>query len=208
MSKWNYSELQNWILNGCDETDGLTVISLNINKSDLTRLPNEIFKLTNLQYLFCSYNFIRIIPTKIKQLTNLRTFVCSYNNIIYVPSSICELNKLELFNISNNMIKQLPVNIDKLTNLVELNCDWNEIIYLSMDLEKLPNLRIFRCDNNQLDDIPSQLESKLELFTYDGNHLSRKKHNDVCDIHKSRSDDTISYKNKNNDVTTHRQLAT
>lgn len=200
MSKWSYNELNDWILNGCNELEGINVISLDINNLGLKKLPNEIFKLINLQYLFCSHNLLRFISSKISRLTNLKTFVCSYNTIITLPSDICELKNLELLDVSNNVLKQFPVNIHELTNLIELNCNWNEMAYLPANLEKLQNLRILKCDNNHLVDVPLLPENNLEVFTYKNNYLFKNMLDDKHEIQEEKIDGSVNVSSRKNNI--------
>ena len=60
--EWNYEDLQFWIENGCDSEISKQIVTLDISCNNLTEIPKEIGKLTNLQIFFCFSNQIMEIP--------------------------------------------------------------------------------------------------------------------------------------------------
>ena len=113
MPEWDYNDLISWD----DEANPHpNVKALNISNNNLTSLPEKIFKLTSLEYLYCNKNNLKVLP---KQLF--------------------ELNKLVLLNCRDNMIKEIPKEIS-LSSLVVLNCSNNCFVDLPNEIIFTANL--------------------------------------------------------------------
>ncbi len=82
------------------------ILSLQGNQMNGT-LPNGIFELTNLKYLFLGENkFSGFISDEIKQLTNLRQLVVSSNPLTgTIPSTLGLCNHLEVLSIDDTYIE-------------------------------------------------------------------------------------------------------
>ena len=59
-----------------------TIIQLNLSKQNLTELPADLLKYTNLKQLDCSYNNLTVLPELPASLTKL---CCSYNKLTVLP---------------------------------------------------------------------------------------------------------------------------
>ena len=79
-----------------------SIISKDLSNQNLDKIPDYIFKLTNLQHFYIYNNAIKKIP-----------------ETIGMQSSIAggALKNLERFYINNNIIKKLPETIGQLKNL-------------------------------------------------------------------------------------------
>lgn len=146
--KWNHKDLQTWIDNGCNEEEGLNVVELCIRYCDLTVLPNEIFKLTNLKSFYCDHNNLTMIPVDLGQLTSLEHFHCEKNALTTLPNTLEQLTNLKSFYCHENFLTMLPDNLDKLANLQELKCHQNHLEYVPKSIGQLKNLVIFSYWNN------------------------------------------------------------
>ena len=75
-------------------------------------------------------NQLTNLPVEIGKLTNLTELDLSRNQLTNLPSEIGKLTNLTELNLSRNQLTNLPVEIGKLTNLTELNLSNNEITNL------------------------------------------------------------------------------
>ncbi|MBO1349858.1 MAG: leucine-rich repeat domain-containing protein [Hormoscilla sp. GUM202] len=92
-------------------------IALDLNKLDLTEVPEAIGQLANLQKLELKENQITNLPEAIGQLVNLRVLNVRGNQITSLPEAIGRLVKLQVLDISENQITNLPEAMVELVNL-------------------------------------------------------------------------------------------
>ncbi len=116
-----------------------TIFAIDLKKSNLTEIPEEIYKFTNLQYLDLSKNKL----TEVKNLeifSQLRYLNLEKNKLIYFPIGICQLYKLETLIISKNDISSIPACIEYCQNLKMLDLWSTAITSLPSEMAKLPAL--------------------------------------------------------------------
>ncbi len=99
-------------------------------------------KLTNLQSLNLSYNYINEIPKEIGNLTNLQLLHLSNNQINEIPKEIGNLTNLQSLDLSRNQITEIPKKIGKLTNLKQLDLSGNPIKLFPKGFE-ITNFKLF-----------------------------------------------------------------
>jgi internalin A len=87
--------------------------TLNLGVNQLTSLPPEITKLTNLTTLFLSENQLTSLPPEIAKLTKLTYLDLSGNQLTSVPPEIIKLTNLAHLDLSNN---KLPIPPETLAN--------------------------------------------------------------------------------------------
>jgi Leucine-rich repeat (LRR) protein len=75
--------------------------SLDLSKTNLGEIPDEIFLLTSLEELNLSHNHIKIIPDSINKLSNLKKLYLSHNEITKIPA-LCNLKKLDILLLDDN----------------------------------------------------------------------------------------------------------
>lgn len=114
---------------------------MNLNARQMTRVPDYIFRQTNLEELNVSNNRLTgAVQAEIRNLQNLRILDLSNNELTGVPAEIGQLKKLEILNLSNNKLTGLPYELGNLENLQTLDISGND--YSAADLriitEKLP----------------------------------------------------------------------
>ena len=134
---------------------------LNLSGNQLTAIPPEISKLTNLTELRLSGNQLTALPPEISKLTNLTELRLSYNQLTALPPEITNLTVLDL---SRNQLTALPPEISKLTNLTALGLSSNQLTALPPEISKLTNLTKLRLSYNQLTALPPEI-SKLTNLT-------------------------------------------
>ncbi|KAM5137384.1 leucine-rich repeat-containing protein 69 [Callospermophilus lateralis] len=130
--------------------DGLqNLILLNLNRNQLTWLPQEVSKLKSLTHLSLNCNQLVSIPTELCLLKNLRELQLNYNELSCIPEEIKFLKKLRKFLLVRNYIEVLPEGICHLKNLRILDIAGNTIQIFPPGFENL-KLKEFYCEENPL----------------------------------------------------------
>ena len=153
MIYWGSETYVTWVSNGCDRESAaevnLLVIQTSISNNDigllkhfvnlryldlshcgLSAIPEEVWELTQLEYLYIYCNNICEISPKIKNLTNLKSFDCRYNNLTAFPVEICQLTKLDNFRFNGNKLDILdPDVVDFITQINKMICQYDNILY-------------------------------------------------------------------------------
>lgn len=117
------------------------VIKLKLRNKKLKKIPNEVFKLTNLQYLDLSKSNIKEIPEEIELLTHLQVLILSKNDIETLPKTIGNLKQLRVLNLSQNKLIALPPQIGMLENLEKMDLWSNNIEVFPLEFKNLKHLK-------------------------------------------------------------------
>ena len=136
---------------------------LDLSGNNLTSLPPEITKLTNITSLILWNNNFASLPPNITKLTNLTLLDLSGNNLTSLPSEITKLTNLTLLDLSGNNLTSLPSEITKLTNLTSLYLPGNNLTSLPPDITKLTNLTLLDLSGNNLTSLPSEIAKLTNL---------------------------------------------
>ena len=148
---------------------------LDLTSNKLTKIPQEIQYLTQLQVLCLSNNQITEIPEEIQYLTQLHSFDLSDNLITKIPKEIRYLMQLQALFLSDNLIKEIPQEIKYLTQLQELYLDDNKITEIPKEIKYLTQLQTLWLYSNQIKKIPEQIKyltQLKELYIFD-NQISK-----------------------------------
>ncbi|MDD2656355.1 MAG: leucine-rich repeat domain-containing protein [Patescibacteria group bacterium] len=122
----NSSPTKNIVINKTNKLD--------LSSQNLSKVPDNTFKQTNLQELDISNNKLTgSLQAEIRHLQNLRVLNMSNNHLTGVPAEIGQLSKLEILDLSNNQLTGLPNELGNLKNLKTLNISGNN--YSAQDLE-------------------------------------------------------------------------
>jgi hypothetical protein len=150
----NISDVQS-----CLDTLPENIRGINVSKCNLISISN-LSRFTNLKYLLCERNKLRLLPELPESLVNLD---CSSNKLTFLPKLTERLKKL---NCSNNQLTSLPLLSE---SLVELYSSFNKLT----SLPKLPkSLKKLNCSTNQLTLLPTLPESLVELICHHNQLLS------------------------------------
>jgi Leucine-rich repeat (LRR) protein/GTPase SAR1 family protein len=146
---------------------------LDLAGMDLTELPPEIGKLTQLETLILGKfdraqgrilgNQLTDLPPEIEKLTNLTNLALSGNQISEIPVAIEKLTSLTNLDLWDNQISEIPVAIEKLTSLTNLNLSYNQITEIPVAIEKLTSLTNLNLSRNQITEIPVAIEKLTSL---------------------------------------------
>ena len=85
--------------------------ALDLSHHELTAIPPEIGRLTELKELHLKGNRLSVLPDEVWQLTSLVELDMSDNEFTWLPPGIGQLRKLRSIDISNNKLRCLPVEI-------------------------------------------------------------------------------------------------
>lgn len=170
---------------------------LDIGSNNISKLPNSILSLSNLQELYLDNNKVTLPESfngKLSTLKALSLYDCGLNSI---PKCVFELGGLNQLVLNGNKIKKVPKDIGKLANLTDLyleNCGLtafpesilnlpnifslalsnNNIVKIPEEISKLNNLYYLLLSNCGLKKFPPQLlgNKQLGLLEIDGNNIS------------------------------------
>jgi hypothetical protein len=109
-------------------------------------------------------NRLTKIPESISKMTNLNAITFKSNKIVAVPPMIGQLPKLKALNLSFNAITKIPNEIGQIKTLTSLNFAWNQIAEIPPALKELKSLQFLWLDKNLLKEIPEFI-SELNLST-------------------------------------------
>lgn len=115
---------------------------LDLSNQGLNKIPDYVFKETNLQELNVSYNNLSgAIQAEIRHLSNLRILNASNNQMTGVPAEVGQLENLEILDLSYNQLTGLPYELGNLKNLKTLNISGNNYSQQDLDIikQKLPS---------------------------------------------------------------------
>jgi hypothetical protein len=143
-------------------------------KPRLTRIPEFVYQMKNLQQLYLNDNKFTTLPKKIGQLKNLRQLYLGNNKISKLPPEIGRLKNLQEIEIVNNKLVELPPEIGQLQNLDQLYLGENELTTLPPEIGHLKNLMILSLRKNELTTLPPEIGRLKNLMSLDlsGNELT------------------------------------
>jgi len=148
-----------------------SVYRLDLSESNLTQLPEILFKLSNLQELNISQNQISDLKG-IKGLEQLQILNIGMNNFNTFPNEILELKNLKVLSLWWNDIKTLPDDFfNKNSKIEELDLSSMFEFDFETNLTKIhrfKNLRRLNLGNNQIPNLTLQFDKldSLVVFGY------------------------------------------
>lgn len=187
--------------NSLDEAlkNPVEVKSLYLIQDSITRLPDVILSLENLEELVLDENpNIDLTHTfeQIKHLPNLKGLSLANCGLNKIPDNISELSITEL-DLSANLINSFPEGIKKMRELIylvlfdnklsdlqfstsdlpkltKLNLCYNEFTIFPVSLQNLQNLKQLRIWSNKMEIIPDDISKckKLEELNLDHNKIT------------------------------------
>lgn len=117
------------------------VYILNLSKTKMKEIPEEVFKFRNLRELDLSKNRIDSLPSEIGTLVMLRSLNLSSNKLEKLPDEIGQLSSLTYLNLNRNRISALPPAIGNLSNLEVLELWDNELFGIPDQIANLKKLK-------------------------------------------------------------------
>jgi Leucine-rich repeat (LRR) protein len=158
--------------------------------SELDRLPEELWTLTNLRELNLSCPNFEKLPPEIEQLRSLEKLVVDCGNgsgvNISLPEEIGNLKNLNVLRLYGAMdprevgqappartaFKELPEGLRKLTGLKELDLGRNGLPYVPAQIASLESLEVLDLSFNEIHDLPEFVGNlkRLRELSLSGNH--------------------------------------
>jgi Leucine-rich repeat (LRR) protein len=127
-------------------------------------LPAEFGNLKRLQYLTLSGTMTKI-PDCVYQLGNLEKLDCSYIKQGKVDDKLGNLQKLKDLSLYNNSLSEFPLVVLKLTNLERLKINYNRNIpSIPEEINKLSKLKELFVEGNKLTTLPAALGDLKDLY--------------------------------------------
>ena len=130
---------------------------ININLTNITRLPDSIGDLPNLYILDLSHNKLEILPDSISDLDNLDVLFIHNNKLTTLPDSIGNFRVLTVLDLSHNKLVKLPDTIGNIQSLDELNLKNNKLTTLPDSISKLSKLKKLTLTNNPIQKLHKSL---------------------------------------------------
>lgn len=153
-----------------DLADSLEV--LNLTGNALSRLPDDLHRLSRLRVLFCSDNQFTELPACIGQCAALTMIGFKANRIEHVPGAALP-PLLRWLILTDNCIESLPSELGERPHLQKLMLAGNRLWQLPESLRHCHRLELIRIAANQLTELPQWLLSlpSLSWLAYAGNPL-------------------------------------
>ena len=151
-----------------------TGTKLDLSKTGLTEIPDEVFEKVDLTVLHLFGNQIDSISSRIGELKNLEELYIGKNNLKTLPKEIGQLKNLKILSLQYNVIDSLPNEIGDLEQLETLWLDQNRLVTLPDSIGKLKNLKVLQVRFNRLETLPVGLGDceRLSLLYLNRNNLN------------------------------------
>ncbi|XP_070571303.1 leucine-rich repeat protein soc-2-like [Ptychodera flava] len=180
------------------EDDNLGVLDVRFN--DISIIPEEIKKVSNLESLNLRSNSLRsFAPQAVWPLKNLRTldigknrikemynlnkvqfkdsleeFHLDENKLDEFPGQLCYFKNLKILNVSRNNLKRLPYALGHVSNLTDLNAAETQLTVVYTSITRLTNLTHLNLSGNNISSLPVGMEklTKLKILNLKNNALT------------------------------------
>jgi internalin A len=165
------------------EREGWTELDLSGN--DLSELPAEIGRLTQLESLILGkslegYEFVgnlylqkvsgnkfKTLPIELLNLPNLRKLDISGNPLEHIPDVVTQMLHLEELILFRVELTEIPNAISNLANLTQLYLSDNQITQIPDAISNLANLTQLYLSSNQITQIPDAISNLANLTQLD-----------------------------------------
>jgi len=143
---------------------------LNLTGNALSRLPDDLHRLTHLRVLFCSENAFTELPECLGQCANLSMIGFKANQISLVPAAALP-PLLRWLILTDNHISELPDELGERPLLQKLMLAGNRLTALPRSLVNCKNLELLRIASNRFTQLPQWLLTlpSLTWLAYAGN---------------------------------------
>lgn len=117
------------------------VYILDLSKSKLDSIPNDVFQLVNLNKLLLKKNKIKHISPQIEKLKFLQELDLSKNKLEKFPVVLSNNSHLRILRLGSNEIEQVPMALGQLKGLVELDLWDNNLHNIPSEISNLKSLK-------------------------------------------------------------------
>ncbi len=153
---------------------------LNLSGNALSRLPDDLYRLTHLRVLFCSDNQFRELPACLGQCAQLSMIGFKANRLERVPAAALP-PQLRWLILTDNCISELPDELGARPQLQKLMLAGNRLQSLPSSLSQCHKLELLRIAANCLSELPQWLLTlpALAWLAYAGNPLESQGNTDA-----------------------------
>lgn len=141
-----------------------------LNNNQISEIPVEIGQLNKLAYLDLAVNNLTSLPPEIGMLTELRSLNLQDNDLTSIPQEIGLLTNLEYLGIRNNDLTSLPAEIGQLTSIVTINASFNSLTSIPTEIGSLSSLKNFNLSQNSLTSLPEEIGELSNLINLQLNY--------------------------------------
>eukprot|EP01124_Arcella_intermedia_P014856 TRINITY_DN21410_c0_g1_i1.p1 TRINITY_DN21410_c0_g1~~TRINITY_DN21410_c0_g1_i1.p1 ORF type:complete len:2184 (-),score=470.63 TRINITY_DN21410_c0_g1_i1:39-6566(-) len=129
--------------------------SLRFNSNMLASLPLTMFNtLTNLVQMDLSNNRLVILPDAFDKLVLLESIILKANKLVHLPPSLGYCSKLDSVYCTGNMLDTLPSTLTNLMNLKKLDISDNRFSSLPLWINRFDKIVFLNCQKNAMKSIP------------------------------------------------------
>ena len=181
----NWVKSDNWLTGNINTWYGVhikngVIDAINLSANNLDgQLPEELYQLSSLKYMYISYNQITgELGNGIGNLKQLEVIWASNNNLSgELPAALGGCDSLKTIYLNNNNLSgAIPDTLGSLKNLENVNLSFNNLIgFLPGALGNLNKLKYLKVSNNKLSgDIPQSFTNLncLRSLRIDNNRFS------------------------------------
>ena len=137
---------------------------LDLSKSNLIEISNDLANLTNLETLDLQSNQIKSLPHEIGKLKNLKKLYLNNNQLTTLPSEFGFLNNLSQLNLENNKLSDIPGGFENLVKIVSVNLSNNYLSSIPKSLASLTEIKYLDLSKNKIEIIQGQLANLKNLL--------------------------------------------
>lgn len=116
-----------------------SVIAVDLQKMNLTELPQELMRFKNIQYLDLSKNKFSNV-TGLENFSHLRYLNLEKNRLDYFPISICQLTEIETLILNRNYFESIPACIEYCQQLKTIDLWYTSVTTLPQEITRIPTL--------------------------------------------------------------------
>lgn len=166
-----------------------TLEVLNLSGNALSRLPDDLHRLTRLRILFCSENQFTELPACLGQCQELSMIGFKANRIEHVPGAALP-PQLRWLILTDNRINHLPDELGQRPLLQKLMLAGNHLHDLPASLANCKRLELIRLAANRFSELPGVVLALpgLSWLAYAGNPLRDDASAQLADDHKPNID--------------------
>jgi hypothetical protein len=126
------------------------VLRLDLSKQKLGSIPDDVFRLNNLQELRMDKCRLSELPDGFNAFPLLQSLRLQHNEIDSIPPTIFGLKHLRILDVADNIVECIPDEIDQLTSLETLAIWDNPITYYPERLTEMQQLKVLDVLNNAM----------------------------------------------------------
>ena len=140
---------------------------LDLSHNHLSKIPPDLFKLTNLRRLNLSFCKLKDISSSIGAWTQLQTLDLSGNSIAFLPHNLCEITQLKRLFLSDNRLQMdgIPKNIGNMINLESFIAARNQLVSVPASMCTCLQLKNLVLTSNRLITLPEGFRTMTQLVT-------------------------------------------